>query len=465
MTATPTPGRRRAAPVPRRRPLAALVVLLPAAVVLLALLVDPDPASVPAAQPPTTQPVTSAVVVCPSGPAGSAVAGSLTGESGSVDASVGGDDAEPVELGAKQAAAVDAGDTWFAVTGRDALAPLLMAGRFATPAAAADCREPVFDQWFTGVGAGATHASVLELVNPDRGRAVVDVEVFGRDGRVEAPDLLGLAVPGGDVERVDLAATLPRGDDLALRVRVVRGRASAHLTDSYDRIGSGDRSTDWLPGQAAPATTHRLLGLPAGEGRRVLVLANPGDDEGRATVRLVTGEYTFAPDGVEEVRLPPQSVTRVTLGPALQGALGGRPADRALGVEVETSVPTTADLYQVVDDDLVHASSPPVLAGRAGALLPGGPQTLLLAGATDAGEVTVTLHDEDGEQLEEQQVPLAPGRGTSLDLPARARLVTVVPAVGVSVQAAVLTGDRRGSAVVVVREPVDSRLVPGVRPG
>ncbi len=461
---TPTGGRRRAVPAPRRRnPGALLVVLLPLATVLLALLVDPDPASSPAAAPPQTRPVTTAVVVCPSsdGP-GSAAVASLTGESGSVDAAVGGEDDVAVELGSDRPAEVDAGPAWFAVTGRDALAPLLVAGRFATPAAAADCREPVFDQWFTGVGAGATHGSVLELANPDRGRAVVDVEVLGRDGPVEAPELLGLAVPGRDVVRVDLSTTLPRADDLALRVRVVRGRVSAHLADTYDKIGSTASSTDWLPGQAAPATTHRLLGLPEGEGRRLLVLANPGDDEGRATVRLVTGGSTFAPDGVEEVRLPPRSVTRVDLGRVVGAALRGPAADRAVGVEVETTVPTTADLLQVVDDDLAHATSPPALDGRAGALLPGGPQTLVLAGADRAGTVTVVVRDADGERLERRRVDLTPDRGATLDLPDAARLLTVVPD-GTTVQAAVVAGARRGVAVIVVREPVDSRPVPAVR--
>ena len=79
-------------------PAALLVVLLPLATVLLALLVDPDPAPSPAAAPPETQPVTTAVVVCPSSEqeGSSAAVASLTGESGSVDASVGGDDEVPV---------------------------------------------------------------------------------------------------------------------------------------------------------------------------------------------------------------------------------------------------------------------------------------------------------------------------------------------------------------------------------
>ena len=147
----------------------------------------------------------------------------------------------------------------------------------------------------------------------------------------------------------------------------------------------------------------------------------------------------------------------------VRAALGGPAADRAVGVEVETTVPTTADLLQVVADDLAHATSPPALDGRAGALLPGGPKTLVLAGAGRAGTVTVIVHGEDGEELDQQQVDLTPDRGATLDLPDDARLLTLVPD-GTTVQAAVVAGGRRGVAVLVVREPVDSRLVPDVRP-
>ena len=41
---------------------------------------------------------------------------------------------------------------------------------------------PAAVRWFTGVGAGASHRSVLELTNPDAGTAVADVTVLGRAG-------------------------------------------------------------------------------------------------------------------------------------------------------------------------------------------------------------------------------------------------------------------------------------------
>ena len=157
-----------------------------------------------------------------------------------------------------------------------------MGGVFATPLAAAPCREPIPDQWFTGVGAGAHHSSVLELVNPDAGPAVIDATLVGQDGIVDAPELRGVAVPAQGVVRINLATTIPRRDELALQVMTSRGRVVATIRDRYDQLGTGAAARDWLPGQSAPATSNLLLGLPSGAGQRSLVIANPESDETRA---------------------------------------------------------------------------------------------------------------------------------------------------------------------------------------
>ena len=337
MTTTPTPGPAAAAAPPPRRasPAALLLVLLPLAAVLLALLVDPDAAPTRAAAPPRTERVTTATVVCPSwgvDPARRRPPRRSPASPGSLDVAVAGADAALVDLAADRAADVESdGGPWFAATGRDALAPLLLAGRFASPAAAADCREPVFDQWFTGVGAGATHRSVLELANPDRGRAVVDVEVLGRDCPAEAPRPARSRRPRPRRRAhrpVDHAAARrrPRAPR-AGRPRPGLGPPGGHLR--RDWLHRAEHRLDPRARTRRPPPTA-CSGLPEGKGGRLLVLANPSDDEGSASVRLVTGGSTFAPEGVEEVRLPPRSVVRVDVGRVVEAALSGPPARRAL---------------------------------------------------------------------------------------------------------------------------------------
>ena len=205
------------------------------------------------------------------------------------------------------------------VTTEGDLAPGLLAGRFGEPLVAPECRAPAFDEWFTGVGAGAKHSSVLELVNPDPGPAVVDVLAYGRRGPVDAPALRGVAVPGRSVVNLDLSQEVPRRDDLALHVTTTRGRVSASVLDTYDELGSGGSATDYLPSQAAPATSNLLLGLPDGTGRRTLLLGNPAETETRASIKVVTEDAVFAAVGTDDIVIPPQSVARVSVATLLRG--------------------------------------------------------------------------------------------------------------------------------------------------
>lgn len=456
------PPPRRTARMSRARLDAATLaaVLVPVLAVLLTLLVRTGSTPAPAAVAPEETALGVATVVCPPGGTRVAVA-SVAGATGDVDATTDAG-AETVEVAPDRVSKLAAGRGSVVLTGRDDLAPGLVASRFSTPLATTDCRAPQPDLWFTGVGAGARHRSVLQLVNPDGGRALVDVVVLGRDGPVDAPALRGLAIGGGETRVFDLARTLPRRDDLALHVRTLRGRISASVLDAVQQLGGGPRGQDGLGGQDGPRRTNRLLGLSPGMGQRVLVLANPSPDEGRATIRLIGADAIFTPSDLPEVVLPPQSVVRVQLGAVLREAGDGD--DRPYGVQVESTVPATAALTMFVRGDLVRATPTPALAAPATTPLPGvAKQTLVLGGARGQGVVTVRSWDADGTALADRVVEVGADRGFEVSLPRRARLVTVVPQRTV-VSAVVLASDGDGATIVRLREPVLTGLVPHVAP-
>lgn len=455
---------RRAATTGRLDLTLVLAVLVPLLAVIAALLVDTPAASRDEGGPPEETPLTRASVVCPGG-GDEVLVTSTSGASGEVTVRAGNDDLA-VDVGPGRTAEADVGERSAVVTGEGDLAPGLVAGRFSTPLASFDCRAPVFDQWFTGVGAGARHRSLLQLVNPDEGRAVVDVEVLGADGQVEAPGLLGVAVPGGETRTLPLAEVLPRRDELAVHVTVLRGRIAASVRDTVRGLGSGRSGDDALASQAAPATTNLLLGVPRGDEQRTLVLANTAATQGRATVSFVTSRATFTPAGLAEIDLPPRSTVVVPLGAALRRAAGTaeEPAEQPVGLSVESTVPATASLAMFVDDDLVTAVPADPLAGPGTALLPPGTKSLVLGGASGPGVVTVTSRDADGTELGGERVELAADRASVLELPDRARQVTVTPA-RTEVDAVVLAVTDGGATLVRVREPVGTGLVPDVRPG
>jgi len=457
VTETPAPGRRsRAGSSGRRLDLTVvLAVLLPVAAVGLLATAGTEPVE-PEPRPPATVELTSATLGCPTGLPGApgvrvASTGDVAGE-----VSVG---EEQATLEAGRSLRVDAPDPAVVRAGGD-LAPGLVAGRSGTaPLVATDCPRPVAEQWFTGVGAGARHSSVLELVNPNTGPAVADVVVLGSAGQVEARELRGVLVPGGATRRLELATLIPQEGELALQVSTTRGRLTASVEDTEDRLGSAEPVTDWLGGQSEPLATSTLLGLPSGPGQRSLVLANPGDDELRAELRIVTADSVFAPQGLDEVRIAPRSTTRVPLTSPLQGAI----ADGAYGVQVDATGPVTASLRSVVRRDVSHAVPADPVSGRTVAVVPEGRKQLQLAGASAVGAVGVVARDADGREVASEKVEVTPGAGGTLDLPDSAVVVEVTPR-RVSVLGSVLvTGT--GAAVIRLHEPTTAGLVPQVDPG
>ncbi len=453
----PTPGRRVAAAVVRRPDITVvLAVLLPLLTVATLLLVRPDsPDS--ATEPPELTALTRSTIVCPGG-ATQAYLSTTSEASGTVAVRVGtATDDSAAQLTAHSLTTVT-GDGPVVVTGEKGLAPGLIGGVFASPLAAASCREPIPDQWFTGVGAGAHHSSVLELVNPDAGPAVIDATLIGQDGIVDAPELRGVAVPARGVVQINLANTVPRRDELALQVMTSRGRVFATVRDRYDQLGAGAAARDWLPGQLAPATSNLMLGLVAGTGQRSLVIANPGQDETRASVQVVTKDSVFTPKGVEDITVTPEAVTRVSLSQLL-------PKDAlqdAVGLLVTSPAPVTTTVRSFVDGDLSHAVPGEPITSSA-VLTPTGKKKVMLAGAEGAGTVTVVARDKAGKQVAKEHIDVVAQRGFTFSLPAVATLVEVT-ARGTSVLGSVVvTGE--GATVVPLVELVTDSLVPQVRPG
>lgn len=410
---------------------------------------------------PVRSALSSASVVCPSGSeAGAVAAATLTDATGELLAGLGAD-VEPVAVEPSTVAEVPATEDPVVVAGADDLAPSLVAGRSDTkPLAATDCRPPAAEQWFTGLGSGAVHGSVIELVNPNAGRAVGDVRLWSQAGPLDVPELLGVSVPGGESVSLDLADVAPRRGELMAQVTTSRGRLAVDVRDSVDELGTGLVASDWQAPQPAPTTSNLLLGLARGAGDRVLVLGNAGDDEVRATVKLVTPRAVFAPADLEPIVVPPGTTKPVTLSTLLAEAT----EQGAIGILVESTGPVTANLRQTVANDLSEVAPVGPIAATTAAVVPPGKARLLLAGAAGVGVATVVSLDASGEELSSQQVELAPATGATVALPDGTALVTLVPE-RTSVRASLLVVDpKTGTAVVQLRELLVDGLVPDVHP-
>lgn len=452
--ATGSGGRRSAGPTGGRtrtgtlNPLVVLAVVLP----LLTLLVLQGARTwTPSAvvQPPTRSPLASTTLLCPASTDGGRT------RVAAADPATGGTLGSGGLLDLAPGAVVEVPGPVVTGTGATAVG---LAAVHTTKKGAAFCATPSAEHWFTGVGSGPEHRSVLEFNNPDGGTAVADVLVLGANGVLDVPALQGVSVPGLSTTTLDLSTIVPQREDLALQVKVSRGRLGVVLHDRIEPLGDGDASDDWLAPAREPGTGVTLLGLGQGSGPRLLTVANPGQDEVRVRLELLTATSTFAPAGLEEVRVPPTSATTLDL----TDVLGDPTAADASGVVVAATGPVTAGLRGLVDGDLVQAVPAPGLDAPAGGPLPGRATRLLLAGAQEEGTVTVQLRTADGTALPEVTVEVAPGHDSRADLPAEAAWLTVDPG-ETGTGGAVELGDKRLAVLPLV--PLRTHdLVPAARP-
>ena len=178
----------------------------------------------------------------------------------------------------------------------------------------------------------------------------------------------------------------------------------------------------------------------------------------RAQVRFVAEGSTFAPSGLEEVRVPAQGVARVPLdGPLAE-------AGDVLGIEVRATGPVVAALRAVAEGDLALSAPGQPLAVPTSLVVPTGPKRLLLAGADSTGAVSYVARSASGAELAADRVEVAPDRGTTIELPERAALVEITQH-GATVVAAVLATTDTAATVLPFTAPQRELLVPDVRPG
>ncbi|GAA1924507.1 DUF5719 family protein [Nocardioides hwasunensis] len=454
----PTGGRRRVAQAAGRRPSAVtvLAVVIPLLTVAALALVRP------AATPPTSFAASDAALdrvtaVCPPRlPGAEALRIGNTGlGSGELALRVGRDE-ETETLTGGVAARTERAPV--VVNGTGELAPGLVAIRSGA-GSAIGCAEPAPERWFTGLGASAEHASTLTLVNPDRGPAVADVTVWDGSGLVDVPALRGVRVPGGGSTSFDLSAVAPNRDALAVRVAVSRGRLASSVVDVVDPVGRARPVREWLPGQAAPATTSYVVGVGSAPAQRTLTLANPGDSEERVEIKLVSGDSEFAPSGLEEVTLPPASVSEVDLG----GVLRGRTARGVQALRLEATGPVTASLRIRTPADLALAAAGSTVESQTGTALPGGPKRLVVTGMSAPGVLVLQAWDAEGEEVvRERRVEIDPGTARPVNLPDAAVLALVRLERSTAVVSVEASGG--GLSTLPLEQLETTSQVPDVRP-
>lgn len=172
------------------------------------------------------------------------------------------------------------------------------------------CVVPDSEFWFPGASTQSDRQDYVHLVNPDDSPAVVDIELYGKDGLLKASTGDGITVPGGTSKPV-LLSTLVADKQADLTVHVVArsGRVGAEMQATHT-----DDGADWLPTVAEPAADLVLPGIPADATDVRLTAFDTGSDDADLTLKLATSSGSITPAGHETLHVKSRMTASVDLG-------------------------------------------------------------------------------------------------------------------------------------------------------
>lgn len=309
-----------------------------------------------------------------------------------------------------------------------------------------NCTAPDTDFWFPGASTAADRTDYVHLTNPDDSAAVVDIELYGKDGALQSTVGEGITVQPHSSEPILLSTlTDEKQENLTVHVNVRSGRVGAAVQALDDRLGG-----DWLAASTDPAASLVLPGIPKDATAVRLIAFTPGDSDADLKVRLASPSGAITPAGNETLHVKAGMTTAVDLGDVTRGEAGS-----LILTPTDQSVPVVAALRVVrgKGDDQETAFIPatsPVGTRATSADNSAKGTTLSLTAPGRAAEVKVTASaGSDGGTAASKTYTIKAGTTQNVDAPVPSGLkgtyaLTVEPVSGGPVYAArtlAATGD------------------------
>ncbi|MDW4910626.1 DUF5719 family protein [Streptomyces sp. ADMS] len=201
-----------------------------------------------------------------------------------------------------------------------------------------NCGVPDTEFWFPGASTAADRTDYVHLTNPDDSAAVVDIELYGKDGSLKSDVGEGITVPPHGSEPI-LLSTLTDGPqaDLTVHVSVRSGRVGAAVQALDAKTGG-----DWLGASTEPAGSLVLPGIPKDATSVRLIAFTPSESDADLKVRLASPNGLITPAGNETLHIKAGMTAAVDLGDLTRGEAGS-----LVLTPTDTSVPFVAALEVV----------------------------------------------------------------------------------------------------------------------
>ncbi|GHH08574.1 DUF5719 family protein [Streptomyces lanatus] len=194
-----------------------------------------------------------------------------------------------------------------------------------------NCTAPDTEFWFPGASTAADRTDYVHLTNPDDSAAVVDIELYGKDGALETTVGEGITVQPHSGEPILLSTlTSEKQDNMTVHVSVRSGRVGASVQALDDKLGG-----DWLAASVDPAGSLVMPGIPKDATSVRLVAFAPGEADADLKVRLASPSGSITPAGNETLHVRAGMTSAVDLGDVMRGEAGSlvlTPTDRSVPV-------------------------------------------------------------------------------------------------------------------------------------
>ncbi|MFD7231430.1 DUF5719 family protein [Streptomyces sp. NPDC059881] len=260
------------------------------------------------------------------------------------------------------------------------------------------CTAPDTDLWFPGAGLAKDRQDYVHLTNPDDTGAVVDIELYGKNGALKSQLTDGIPVPAGASVPVLLSTlTTDPAEDVTVHVTTRTGRVGAVVRGAGDETGS-----DWLPASTDPSGTLVLPGIPADATSVRLVAFAPGEDDADLKLRLASASGTITPAGAENLRVKSGMTASLDLKDVTKGEPGSlilSPSEGARPTPVVAALQVTRGKGDKQEIAFIPATAP--VGERATAAdnrAKGSVLSLTAPGETAQVKVTASAGTEAGEQ-------------------------------------------------------------------
>ncbi|MFD7772220.1 DUF5719 family protein [Streptomyces sp. NPDC059787] len=180
------------------------------------------------------------------------------------------------------------------------------------------CTAPDTEFWFPGASTDADRTDYVHLTNPDDSAAVVDIELYGKDGALETTVGEGITVQPHSAEPVLLSTlTDEKQTDVTVHVVVRSGRVGAAVQALDAKLGG-----DWLSASADPSGSLVLPGIPKDATAVRLVAFTSGDADVDLKVRLASPSGLITPAGHDTLHVKGGMTAAVDLEDITRGEAG-----------------------------------------------------------------------------------------------------------------------------------------------